>query len=313
MICSLFMTALILCWMPVRSAADDFTDTSSFATFEELQNQCAQNADNSSVSLVCSSEELVFPNDYTIPPGVTVTFLHFTVPEGVTLTVMNDAEIMTYAFRVEGELINRGTVIQQDLSMDKVPENLEIAAYIPGHVENKGEMTLTNVYGKRNIRWLGSKLTMYETETYRSGLKTNTTEPTPEPSDEVTPAPVPPDNKKLTTETVFDALEVILPRLSFLIVLAAVFLTVKTIKSASNRNKRTERSSTAKISHRKPYIGMTSQSKGYSNAAAHDPGEDHFRRDKRTRIAQLDDWLKNGLIDRKEYNELKKRYMQDNF
>ena len=39
-------------------------------------------------------------------------------------------------------------------------------------------------------------------------------------------------------------------------------------------------------------------------------GEDHFQRDKRKRIEQLDEWLKNGLIDRKEYDELKRRYRE---
>ena len=39
-------------------------------------------------------------------------------------------------------------------------------------------------------------------------------------------------------------------------------------------------------------------------------GEDHFQRDKARRIAQLDDWLKNGLIDRQEYLVLKDRYQR---
>ena len=40
-------------------------------------------------------------------------------------------------------------------------------------------------------------------------------------------------------------------------------------------------------------------------------GEDHFAADKRKRIEQLDDWLKSGLIDRKEYMVLKDRYERD--
>ncbi len=40
-------------------------------------------------------------------------------------------------------------------------------------------------------------------------------------------------------------------------------------------------------------------------------GEDHFQRDKARRIAQLDDWLKNGIIDRSEYLVLKDRYLRD--
>ena len=39
-------------------------------------------------------------------------------------------------------------------------------------------------------------------------------------------------------------------------------------------------------------------------------GEDHFQRDKARRIAQLDDWLKNGLIDREEYRVMKDRYQR---
>ena len=39
-------------------------------------------------------------------------------------------------------------------------------------------------------------------------------------------------------------------------------------------------------------------------------GDDHFQRDKARRIAQLDDWLKNGLIDRQEYLVLKDRYQR---
>lgn len=40
-------------------------------------------------------------------------------------------------------------------------------------------------------------------------------------------------------------------------------------------------------------------------------GEDHFMRDRQRRIAQLDEWLKNGLIDRQEYLVLKRRFQND--
>lgn len=39
-------------------------------------------------------------------------------------------------------------------------------------------------------------------------------------------------------------------------------------------------------------------------------GDDHFQRDKARRLAQLDDWLKIGLIDRDEYRVLKDRYQR---
>ena len=37
-------------------------------------------------------------------------------------------------------------------------------------------------------------------------------------------------------------------------------------------------------------------------------GEDHFAHDKAQRIAQLDDFLKNGIIDKAEYRKLRERY-----
>ena len=40
-------------------------------------------------------------------------------------------------------------------------------------------------------------------------------------------------------------------------------------------------------------------------------GEDHFQHDKAQRIKQLDEWLKNGLIDRQEYKVLLARYERD--
>ena len=40
-------------------------------------------------------------------------------------------------------------------------------------------------------------------------------------------------------------------------------------------------------------------------------GEDHFLRDKAQRIAQLDEWLKNGLIEKNEYRVLKDRFERD--
>ena len=40
-------------------------------------------------------------------------------------------------------------------------------------------------------------------------------------------------------------------------------------------------------------------------------GEDHFAHDRAQRIAQLDEWLKNGLIDKEEYRVLQSRYERD--
>ena len=40
-------------------------------------------------------------------------------------------------------------------------------------------------------------------------------------------------------------------------------------------------------------------------------GEDHFVRDRQRRLQQLDEWLKNGLVDKQEYLVLKNRFEHD--
>lgn len=37
-------------------------------------------------------------------------------------------------------------------------------------------------------------------------------------------------------------------------------------------------------------------------------GKDHFTHDRERRVAQLDDFLKNGIIDKAEYRKLRERY-----
>ena len=56
----------------------------------------------------------------------------------------------------------------------------------------------------------------------------------------------------------------------------------------------------------------TSFTKPEAYCAVHDhSGEDHLAYDKAQRLAQLDEWLKIGLIERDEYRVLKDRYQRD--
>jgi len=296
--CCLLASLLVLCSFPVQRAAAEEADTVAFSTFEELRSFCEEEENFSAVFLSCEEADLVISEDLEIPSGRTVRFRSFTVPGGVTLTVMQGAEITAYGFTVQGELINRGTVFQGDLSGDGESQGTEIAAHIPGHVENKGEMTLTDVYGKRNIRWLGSQFTMLETENYgkapEPGSEETEPQPTASPTPEVTPSPAPSGKQLRQLFAFFDAAKEFLPTLAFLL-LIAVF---GRIMKAANGKKKPEKNS--------------SLSRQRNTAITRDThGEDHFQRDRRNRISQLDDWLKSGLIDKKEYNVLKKRYERD--
>ena len=221
-----------------------------------------------------------------------ITFRNFTVPEGVTLTVAEQAEVMTYAVTVQGELINRGKFIQQDLDASWADENDETTARISGKVFNSGEMVLTDVFGRRNIRQRGGQYTMYETEAYQSKLDIAAgITPAPSPTVEVTATPAPPETEKGRITEFFDLREYLVPVLAGFIILIAFFFVAKTGLSIFVRKK---------------------PEKDKSEDTVFDySGEDHFQHDKRSRIEQLDEWLKNGLIDRKEYNELKRRYRDE--
>ena len=43
-------------------------------------------------------------------------------------------------------------------------------------------------------------------------------------------------------------------------------------------------------------------------AVCEDAGEDPLAREREQRIRQLDEWLRNGVIDKEEYQQLKDRY-----
>jgi hypothetical protein len=294
--CCLLAALLVMCCFPVQHAAAEETDAAAFSTFEELRSFCEEDADLSGSALSCEAADLVISEDLALPSGRTFLFRSFTVPEGVTLTVTQGAELKAYGFTVQGRLINRGTVFQGDLSETGDVQDTDIAAYIPGFVENKGEMTLTDVYGKRNIRWLGSKLTMLETENYNKRFKTEPETPEPEasPTPEVTPPPAPPGGQTEQISAILDTVKEFLPTL-VLILAAAAFGRI--LKAAAGKKKQVK--DTGSSRQRNTDTPRDAQS------------EDHFQRDRRNRISQLDDWLKSGLIDRDEYKNLKRRYERD--
>ena len=293
--CCLLAALLVIC-LPVQHAAAEETDAVAFSTFEELRSFCEEDADLSGSALSCEAADLVISEDLELPSGRTFLFRSFTVPAGVTLTVTQGAELKAYGFTVQGRLINRGTVFQGDLSETGDVQDTEIAAYIPGFVENKGEMTLTDVYGKRNIRWLGSKLTMLETENYNKRFQTEpeTPEPAASPAPEVTPPPASPGGESGPISAILDTVKELLPMFAFILA-ASVFGRI--LKAAAGKKKREKDTTLSR--QRNTDMPRDAQ------------GEDHFQRDRRNRISQLDDWLKSGLIDRDEYKTLKRRYERD--
>lgn len=284
------------------STSDEVEEEIVFSSFEKLQELLSDGSKSPAASLLCTAENLTITDDLDIPSGVVVTFRNFTVPEGVSLSVMEHSEVRTYSLTVQGNLTNYGTVIQQDLLAPWADEEIEITATIPGHVENKGEMVLTDVFGKRNINRFGGHLTMNETYLYQDKLRIASGVGTAPPTMEAvsTPEQTPALPEHRTTREIFDLLEDILPKLSFFLVLVCLFIAVKNGIASAREEKQG-----------KLHVAGTNASEAGQSSGYGFPEEDHFQRDHRKRLEQLDDWLKNGLIDRKEYNELKRRYRED--
>ena len=313
--CLAWVLSVMFCF-PLQSVAGGENDVIAFSTFEELCGYCARDMDFTEGSFYCEEEDLIISGDLEIPSGMSVTFRSFTVPEGITLTVLENARIMAYAFTIKGELINRGTVFQGDLTEGEEDTDIKIMALVPGHIRNKGEMTLTDVYGKRNILWIGSQFTMLETVNYGkelfTGSKDQKTQPTALPEMETSPKPDTPREGRGRILEIFDLLEVYLPRMAFFMVILLLGVVVRSALIEKKEEKDAGRSSYASKTRHGGKAGGRDSFRRQSTDIPYDTYvEDHFQRDRRNRISQLDDWLKNGLIDRKEYDELKKRYKQE--
>ena len=305
----LFIALVGICMLSIPAGAEDQIRLSSF---EELKEACAGTSSDSR-SFLCTSAEFMISEDFEIPSNMTITFRNFTVPEGVTLTVEEHAEIRTYGFTVRGNLMNFVKIVQQDLAEEWADEEIEIAAHIPGHVENKGEMVLTDVFGRRNINRFGGKLTMHETESYDEKLRiaAGHEDPTPTVEPVNTPSPTPAPSVDETVHRILDILEDVIPKLAFFLVLVCFFSVVKVGVSSVLKEKGRKRTTFFTGEGKDPSIRNDGNRNAASELLYTSSGEDHFQRDKRKRIEQLDDWLKNGLIDRREYNELKRRYQED--
>ncbi len=316
-IATLLCLVLVLLMLPAAGFAEAEEKGIYFSDLTELQGLCLAAGGETEELLICEAEgPFLISENLVIPSGITVRFRQFTVEEGTVLTLDENARILTTGFRVEGEFVNAGTVIQRASSDDEAGE-IEVSAWIPGKVINRGNMELTNVYGVRNIHNYRGSLTMEKTEQPEP-------DETPEPGpDEKTPGvtepplpTVPPDPapglRKLLPEGLTEFLEDdLLPGVMvFVFLLVLGLIRKKAAGKAKRRAPGAGGTKTLPKQRRDPRMKTFTEPEPYC-VVCESSGEDHFQRDKRNRIAQLDEWLRNGLIDRKEYLELKRRYEQD--
>jgi len=299
--------------MILTSIYDTTGEEISFSSFDMLEKLLSGDYTlPAATSLLCTEKNLTISRDFEIPPGITIIFRYFTVPEGITLSVAEGAEVRTYGLTVQGNIMNRGRFIQEDLSAEWADEDIEIIARIPGHVENKGEMVLTDVFGKSDVNRFGGQLTINETGEYQDKLQreiSGDSAPTSKVEVVITATPTPAPTRRFLVRRFLHLLEYILPRLSFFLVLISLFIVIRTGIASSLREKRAEQSG------RRANKPTANQSPGQKRQRNMRPtqtntsmAEDQFERDSRRRIEQLDEWLKNGMIGREEYNELKRKY-----
>ena len=102
---------------------------------------------------------------------------------------------------------------------------------------------------------------------------------------------------------------VIAAAVGLIVVIAIIRAAVKRRAEVSDRRPAAARTSAA-VQRRDPRAKSFTQPEPYCLVCDH-TGEDHFQHDKALRIRQLDEWLKNGLVDREEYKVLKARYERD--
>lgn len=94
------------------------------------------------------------------------------------------------------------------------------------------------------------------------------------------------------------------------VIVAVVLIRAAKRRAAADDGRPASARTAAAVQRRDPRAKSFTRPEPYCLVCDH-TGEDHFQHDKAQRIRQLDEWLKNGLIDREEYKVLKSRFERD--
>ena len=109
-----------------------------------------------------------------------------------------------------------------------------------------------------------------------------------------------------------DVGELLAPIVCVIVIVAVVLILRKAVKRHAEGNGQSSAAARTSAAVQRLDPRSKSFTRPETYCALHDhSGEDYLAHDKARRIAQLDEWLKNGLIERDEYRILKARYEQD--
>lgn len=240
--------------------------------------------------------------DLTIPSGFKVFFGRGKVslaPEAV-VTVEDLASLFYYEMDVRGVIENRGDLVQQSPE-DGVPVLLSVK----GGIMNSGWLSYYKAEGLDKIQDLGGGLTYSETE----GLSDETpptVEPPKEDKEEILQKP---NLNPGILESILQRMQYALRRVQFALrrtfrdknaltdLFVAIFIALAVVVAILKRKREKERET--------PPPTRRAETGGRAAFST----DEALTEDQKRRVAHLDDWLKSGLIDRKEYQILKARYM----
>ena len=256
-----------------------------------------------------SDEDHVITEDLTIPRMNMVFFGKgtVTIPEGVTVTIENGGTLSFHNMDLKGTINNRGDLRQAE------PEEGETGEMrISGSLNNSGWFIYYNASGLENAK--NSK--GYTVDRKEEPLQKP--EPAPELTPEPTSKPDPKPTPGLTPESLKRAADLNLRHLQQRLIMAYYRLKMDLLRNRGNirfwlpagvcilfllfvlppvlgRGKKPKKEQIRNTPRPQPETKRTA-------------GTNPLSEDQRRRIDRLDDWLRDGLIDREEYKRLKNRY-----
>lgn len=317
------LTALQESGVPAGTMQD--TDYYQFRTLEELKRILDMDIGAEREIFVTDLEDRdsTLEEDLVIPAGKKVFFGEgtLTVAPEVTVTVEEGAGLFFYGLDVQGTVINNGDLVQ----CEQLNGGEQLPILIEGKVINRDWFSFYNIAGgierienQEEGRLFSSK------EGKRVSPGGSSPSPTPKPSQ--TPS------KKPSGSTGGKKSSSMITPLVLIIMLVVTLVTknsgkLKKVGQSSAGSKNAGTTILQSEAKRPAAPSSASGSRNIGAAGRRPPAQrpeayrpevyrpeaynlqgDYTAYDNRRRMKQLDDWLKNGLIDKDEYRKLKDRY-----
>lgn len=322
--CFVLLLYLVCCFQAFRgtafaeSGADSDSEEEdiyySFTTMEEMLDLLAGYSGEQMWLIDVGEDDHMIDKDLTIPDEC---YLFFgpgtvTVAPDTVVTIERKGSIFLTNLMLRGEIVNHGSLSQTAESEDN-PGLLRLE----GKLVNDGWFSYLRAQDLSNVE---------NTDRGRVYTENGQDEPEPDPSPEPVAGPKEPDRTgsyrllslRMKLQRALFRLRILYLRneewLGRVLSLALVVI-VMVLSSRVAKKRKSRMSGDPDAFPGRSRGGMNAETRGARGTAAVRPAfgertetETMFSDDQEKRMAHLDDWLKSGLIDRKEYNVLKEHY-----